>query len=255
MAPSDRNYDVGKELLYYDASGTKHLYIFNHKEYEKTKYFGYSPPPSRNGTEEDVRRLSSVFQKLNYETHVNNDLKYDEIMDTMSNISKEDHTSTSYLCFAVLTHGGQGGELHAADRRYQLQDLMSLLATGHPSLLGKPKIFFIQACRGKHHDSGRRLALDGTAAVTISSFADFLVLTSSVEDYVSYRSINGSFMIQELCDVVEQHHQTLDILQLTTLVHRNVCYERAAYAPRNRTMHGGKQMPETRHTLTKILML
>lgn len=40
----------------------------------------------------------------------------------------------------------------------------------------------------------------------------------SVPDHVSWRDANGSWLIQELCRVLEATHRQLDLLQMTTLV-------------------------------------
>ncbi|XP_052747037.1 caspase isoform X2 [Bicyclus anynana] len=236
-------------------SGEKYLTIFNHYHYKNTKYYHYKKPPSRMGTNEDVKSLTNTFKNMDYNVTCYDDFDYDGIMDKVIEISKQDHKATSCLCFAFLTHGLKGGELFAADRSYQFKDVTTLLENGHPTLVGKPKIFFIQACRGDKVDSGRRVAIDGPdVSVNIPTHADFLVLYSSVESFVSYRNKEGSFLVQELCDVIDEYYKEWDILHIITLVHRRVAYYRSTYAPANLAIHDKKQMPETRYSLTKLFM-
>ncbi|XP_039764687.1 caspase-like isoform X2 [Pararge aegeria] len=242
-----------KEISYYDVSGEKYLTIFNHYCYKNTRYFQYKKPSSRIGTNEDVKRLTNTFQNMDYKVTCHDDMDYGDIIDKIIEISKQDHKETSCLCFAFLTHGLKGGDLFAADRPYQFKDVTILLENGHPSLVGKPKLFFIQACRGDQIDSGRKVVIDGPeVSVNIPTHADFLVLYSSVENFVSYRDRDGSFLVQELCDIIEEYHQEWDILHIITLVQRRIAYYRATFSPANLSIHEKKQMPETRFSLTKL---
>lgn len=93
-----------------------------------------------------------------------------------------DHSNHDCLAITVLTHGDQG-VLHAYDATYKLEDIVSNFKTDKClTLAGKPKMFFIQACRGRRYDSGvrfrARLETDGQPADTsfgIPSEADFLI--------------------------------------------------------------------------------
>ncbi|CAH2105007.1 unnamed protein product [Euphydryas editha] len=246
---------IEPENMYYDMAGEKYLIIFNHFQFKKTLYFGYKRPSSRKGTEKDVDKLCELFDNLGYKVTTYTDLEHLEILQKVRELCKKDHKSTSCVCFAFLTHGEKGGDLFAADRPYQFRDVTLIVENGHPSLAGKPKIFFVQACRGGQVDSGKRVQLDGgEASLVIPTHADFLVLYSSVEDYLSYRDIDGSFMIQELCDVIKEYREQWDILHIITLVQRRVAFYRTTYAPSNLSIHDKKQMPETRFTLTKLFM-
>ncbi|XP_034836797.1 caspase-like isoform X2 [Maniola hyperantus] len=247
---------VIKEISCYDMSGEKYLTIFNHYCYKNTKYFHYKKPQSRIGTNEDVIKLTKTFKDMDYKVTCHENMDYGEIMNKIIEISKQDHTATSCLCFVFLTHGLKGGDLFAADRPYQFRDVTTLLENGHASLVGKPKIFIVQACRGDQIDSGRKMAIDGPeVSINIPTHADFLVLYSSVESFVSYRNKEGSFLVQELCDVIEEYHKQWDMLHIITLVQRRVAYYRTTFAPANPSIHDKKQMPETRFTLTKLFYL
>lgn len=49
-----------------------------------------------------------------------------------------------------MTHGTENGLLYAKNTKYKLKSLWSpFTADNCPSLAGKPKMFFIQACRGR----------------------------------------------------------------------------------------------------------
>nr|AEK20819.1 caspase-3 [Helicoverpa armigera] len=252
FVPEDEGLKFDKDALYYNMSGEKYLIILNHHTFKKTRYFKNQQPSTRNGTDNDVKSLKTLFGNLGFEVIVFRDLEYEEIIKNLKAIATKDHSRTSCMCVTILSHGDKGGEVHAADRPYLLTDVFTIFEK-QPGLVNKPKLFFVQACRGASVDAGNTVALDGEASFTVPTHADFLVLRSSVEDYLSYRDANGSWMIQALCHVVQKHYEDLDLLHMITLVNRHVAYERTTYTPSNRAMNNKKQMPETRFTLTKLL--
>ena len=70
-----------------------------------------------------------------------------------------------------MTHGGEGGKLFGSDGQHVTVDEMASLFNGSncPQLVGKPKIFVIQACRsdidehGATRNGGHSLAIATTS--------------------------------------------------------------------------------------------
>nr|AEK20823.1 caspase-3 [Spodoptera exigua] len=254
LVPDEVGVKFDPNALYYDMSGDKYLIILNQHTFKKTIYFQNKQPSTRTGTDNDVKSLKTIFGNLGFEVIVLKDLEYSDIIKNLTAIASKDHSKTSCICITILTHGDKGGEVHAADRPYLLTDIMAIFEK-QLSLVNKPKLFFVQACRGANMDAGNTVALDSQSdsVLTIPTHADFLVLCSTVEDHLSYRDMYGSWMIQALCHVMEEHHEDLDLLHMITLMNRKVAYERSTYTPSNKAMNNKKQMPETRFTLTKLL--
>ncbi|CAB3248193.1 unnamed protein product [Arctia plantaginis] len=250
--PKEEGLKFDPDSMYYDMSGDKHLVILNQHTFKKTVYFKNQQPATRNGTDKDVSALKSLFGDLGFKVTVFRNLEYDEIMKNLREVASKGHADTSCLFITILTHGDKGGELHAADRPYLLSDVLTIFEM-EPTLVNKPKVFLIQACRGDKMDAGKTVHLDSVGFLTVPTHADFLILCSTVEDYLSYRDANGSWMIQALCHIISKYRNHLDLLHMITLMNRKVAYERASYTPRNKAMHNKKQMPETRFTLTKQL--
>ena len=87
-----------------------------------------------------------------------------------------------------------------------------LLPTKCPSLVGKPKMIFVQACQGQDTDAGVRVrsrsasgtSTDASAAAsglseayTIPNYADLLIYQASYHGHYAFRSMsNGSWFIQ-----------------------------------------------------------
>ncbi|KAJ8726104.1 hypothetical protein PYW07_000802 [Mythimna separata] len=220
-----------KDALYYDMSGEKYLIILNQHAFKKTIYFKNQQPSTRNGTDNDVKSLKKVFGNLGFKGDniiEFRNLEYEGIIKNLTAIATQDHSKTSCICVTILTYGDSGGE---------------------------PKLFFVQACRGGNMDAGNTVSLDShsDSVLTVPTHADFLVLCSTVEDHLSYRDMNGSWMIQALCHIIQHNYEELDLLHMITLMNRLVAYEKSTYTPSNKAMMNKKRMPETRFTLTKLL--
>ncbi|GFO14050.1 caspase [Plakobranchus ocellatus] len=121
----------------------------------------------RKGTDRDVTHLNHLFTQLGYDTYV----KKDQTSKGMKEILRKqvlDKNHTNYDCFilVILTHGEKGvvfGTYGRLDEKSQKpEDCLEVLdirkeVCSVPSLLHKPKLIFIQACRGKQRDEGQSL--------------------------------------------------------------------------------------------------
>jgi caspase 7 len=114
-----------------------------------------------------------------------------------------------------MTHGFEG-TLMASDKEFSEEELWNnFTAERCPTLEGKPKLFFIQACRGAKLDLAVRVrawtdkkidklktdakSFNSSIFLRPSSHADILVMYSTQKGYVSFRDRNrGSIFIQAL---------------------------------------------------------
>ena len=72
-----------------------------------------------------------------------------------------------------------------------------------PSLVGKPKLFFIEACRGREHNMGLDVMMTKSSAPTMRSMGislpnkqDVFVGFATVPGFVSFTSSLGSPYLQ-----------------------------------------------------------
>jgi caspase-like apoptosis-related cysteine protease len=83
----------------------------------------------------------------------------------------------------ILSHGDKG-IIYAKDGVYKPEDKLWERFTDDkcPTLVGKPKLFFIQACQGDRFDRGvtLRTQVDGSSSFMIPMNVDFLVVFGSV---------------------------------------------------------------------------
>ncbi|CAI9578391.1 unnamed protein product [Staurois parvus] len=135
------------------------------------------------------------------------------MLDIMKKYQKEDHTNyDSFICF-ILSHGDKGTVLGVDGEEEFISNLISCFnGRNCETLIGKPKVFFIQACQGGELDAGVLYYEDDSAPIyecdgkSLPITADFLTAYSTTEDNVSLRSSDGSVFIQKLCKILEDPH-------------------------------------------------
>uniref|UniRef100_A0A6E8W5S8 CASPS4 protein n=1 Tax=Anopheles coluzzii TaxID=1518534 RepID=A0A6E8W5S8_ANOCL len=151
----------------------------------------------------------------------------------------EDHKNSDCLLVVIMTHGDDD-VLHAKDGTFNVDRLWeNFIGDSCPSLLGKPKLFFIQACRGSSFDTGvhfsqcmKQVAKTSSIQYAIPSMADLLVMYSTYKGHYSWRNPStGSWFIRALCDELREHGNSKELLQLLTSVSRRVAYEFQSNVP------------------------
>lgn len=161
-----------------------------------------------------------------------------------------------FVC--ILTHGIEGGKIHAADGLFNVTDLYeNFEGDACESLQGKPKLFFIQACRGTLTDAGifmtnfKKLYVKLPGIVYFNPKADFLIMKSTSEGFYSFRNvIEGSWFIQSLCEELTENIED-DLMKIVTGVNRRVAFAYQSKSPKNEHFDALKQMPNIESTLTK----
>jgi len=228
--------------------------IFNHKHFESR--LGLKV---RNGTDADKENLRNTLRQLGFQVHVCDDLTFREIEKTIERYSTfEDHHDADCLFVAILSHG-EGGVLYSRDQAYKADRIWSQF-TGDkcPSLAGKPKLFFIQACQGDQFDSGVKMQRytesdSQTLSYKIPTHADFLIAYSTIPGFYSWRNTaSGSWFVQALCQVLQrQGRQGINLLSCLTIVCRIVAFDFQSNVPGDREMHEKKQIPCIMSMLTR----
>ena len=117
-------------------------FVFNHMNFDPRLNLN-----TRNGTNADRDNLRINLRQLDFDVEVYDDLPFREIERILESASMEDHGQEDCILVAVLSHG-ELGILYASDQPYKPDRLWShFTADKCPSLAGKPKLFFIQACQ------------------------------------------------------------------------------------------------------------
>ncbi|XP_053694345.1 caspase-like [Sabethes cyaneus] len=247
-------YTIDRYSSYYPMNHTNRgkAIIFTHAEFNVQNV----KLPKREGGEVDYITMNETLERLGFDVHIYKDKRLKEILTITKEVSSMDHSNSDCILVAVLTHGDEGEIIYAYDCPYQISSVWTQFTGDHcPSLIGKPKIFIIQACRGNELDCGVKVEKDGVARYSIPTHADFLFAFATIPGFMSFRNTkNGSWFIRELCNELNENGQKYDILTLLTFVVQKVAYGYESIAPNTPEFHLKKQTPCIVSMLTRLLV-
>lgn len=262
-----------------DASPCGHCLIINNVEFEPECELN-----NRNGSNIDCDKLERRFKALNFTVEVKTNLKQRQIKHALSALSKKDHSQCDCCVVIMLSHGTEvshnrfPGAVYGVDGQHvPVQHITNYLNGQHcPSLQGKPKLFFIQACGGGERDTGFEVSPDEAppsirgeddqtdaipmssssdslsmsdepdARATLPTPSDILVSYSTFPGYVSWRDTqSGSWYVETLDRVLEENAPTDDLVTMLMMVNHEVS--------QNSAKGLYKQMPGSFNFLRKLL--
>uniref|UniRef100_A0A3Q3E137 Caspase-3 n=1 Tax=Labrus bergylta TaxID=56723 RepID=A0A3Q3E137_9LABR len=195
--------------------------IINNKNFDRRTGMN-----QRNGTDIDAANAMKVFSKLGYKAKVYNDLSVEHMKQVLISASKEDHSCYASFVCVLLSHGDEG-VFFGTDGSVELKYLTSLFRGDRcKSLVGKPKLFFIQACRGTDLDGGIETDSGEEGTTRIPVEADFLYAFSTAPGYYSWRNtMTGSWFMQSLCEMMSKYGRELELQHIMTRVNHKVAVE------------------------------
>jgi len=126
----------------YSLNDPNLVIIFN------TRCFRNPLDKTRNGSEKDVERLSSVFRDLNYKVETKLELESNEVRECIKDYSQKDYSQISCLIIFIMSHGDKNKVKAADSNNIYIEEFIDPFKE-NISLKNKPKLFFIQMCRGK----------------------------------------------------------------------------------------------------------
>ncbi|XP_030219518.1 caspase-8 [Gadus morhua] len=242
------------------------------------------PEDKRSGTERDAESLAKVFSWLGFQVL----MCKDQTASDMAQVTKlladlknlpglqecklEEWSDVrftplrglpqhgdAFVC-CILSHGEENMVLGVDHKLVAISDITSAFNGEHcPALLGKPKVFFIQACQG--HSLQKGLAVDDIIFQRQMKEdyhpieADFLVSKATVGKHQALRHhISGGIFIQSLCEQLRKGcNRGEDILEI--LVHVNADVSKKDFGKTKDTEKVWKRMPEFGNvTLTRKLV-
>lgn len=220
----------------------------------------------RRGNEADLRAAMCLFQSLGFEVRVLENSTHAQLLRTLDLMAmQEDHSDKDAMALVVLSHGDEG-VIYAHDRPFVVGKLWEpFTADRAPTLAGKPKLFFIQACQGSRMDEGVKVVTRTDAgSVSSTSFAsyqlpvhaDFLLAHSTVAGFYSWRNtVHGSWFIQALAAVCRDYgRQNRDLASLLAITCKRISIDYLSSST-NVEFHNKKQTPFYFSTLRYKLYL
>ena len=246
--------------------------IINNASFAHHRKHGQQSP--RLGSEEDVRQVEALFTALGFSVRTKENLSRLQLLGELYDVACRDHSA--YDCFVLwLMSHGRSGEVFCSDGdTVPIQTLHDMFSHCY-TLRGKPKLFFIQVCRGDGEDEGVSFAAD----IGISSYeqlspnqldfpidevkkpasrvptqADFLCAFSTVDEYISYRhEALGSYHVRGLVEAFRERAVNDHLLDILTVVNKKVSNMEAKVSSveNKNEIKILKQMPRVEHTLRK----
>jgi hypothetical protein len=236
--------------------------IFNNKEFKDDEAH-----PIRHGSEQDVSSLCKLFRGLNYEVvppYI--DKTEAKMRKAIDEYATDDYTSYGCLIIFIMSHGDKSKIISSDSAIIDLNEFITPLKR-NPTLKSKPKMFFIQACRG-----GNEMKVNDDATKSKSSSnivhsryydhenrlpkeTDFLFAYSTLEDYLSYRDEeDGTWYIQMLCKAI-QEEESKEISATLTYTHALIAKMVAPYRDENYEIVEVKMTPTYESRLTKLFYI
>ena len=249
--------------------------IINNVSYEITQH------TNRRGSEKDFYKLQVLFEQIGFDIRCCTDSDSERAKQFLEECAKdENYKDCDCIVVCVLSHGTEEGLIFVDGEVVPVTDLISCVQKS-PLYAQKPKLFFIQACRGTRvanwdsNESPRRSPKiftdfsESTSKMSVMEAdagcvllrsepgsmtgvdihipeTDLLLSYSTIHGYVTFRNPrHGSWYVETLAKVFSEHAWEEDVLSLLTLVN----YEIAHFT----TTDGWRQVPASQSTLRKKL--
>ncbi|KAI3379882.1 hypothetical protein SNEBB_002276 [Seison nebaliae] len=229
--------------------------IVNNYRFESNTSLGV-----RHGSDVDEQNLKKTFAKLDFDVHVKHNQSARNLRKLFDYYAQQDFSNSDCFAAIILSHGDTDG-IYGTDTIVPLECLMEPLQRS-VSLVGKPKLLFIQACRGSKlneriHSTNGKICIDAKEQLpsiqSIPIKADFLFAYATLEGHYAWRNVeNGSWFVQTLCQIFDTESEKKEILHLLTKIQRRISYHYHSNCDDN-FMNNRQQMPCFVSTLTKEL--
>uniref|UniRef100_UPI0037E73465 caspase-2 isoform X3 n=1 Tax=Semicossyphus pulcher TaxID=241346 RepID=UPI0037E73465 len=244
----------------------------------------------RKGGEVDDEVLRKVFTELDYMVTVHRDLTAQGMRTCIENFGRrQDHQTVNSCVVCLLSHGVEGAIYGTDGELLQLDWVFEAFDNVHcPLLQNKPKMFFIQACRGdemdcgveqidgptrtcspscEQRDAGREGQMDansiqrgdmGRPRIKLPQRSDMICGYASLKGQrictaAMRNTKRGSWFIQEINTALRLHARDTHIADILVQVNGRI-KAREGYAP-GTAHHRCKEMSEFTSSLCKDLYL
>ena len=185
----------------------------------------------RDGAEIDQSNLEEIYNHLKVDYKVSKNLREYEMFDQIDHFSKNIQKSCSLIFVSISTHGKDDGGLMGTEGRFvSVREIVQCFET--EKLLGIPKIFIIQACKGSVKETREcRGVGDHVNSTTPTQYctrrSDVLIAYSTSEGCTSYRNpTDGSWFIEVLKDcILNSKYEERHFVEILTICTKKIMDE------------------------------
>ncbi|TRY69101.1 hypothetical protein TCAL_01435 [Tigriopus californicus] len=201
----------------------------------------------RVGSHVDVDNLKKLFRGLYFDVIEKHDLCRRDFEVALRELATDyRHLHGDMMILAILSHGRDGHIYTAEGHSIPTEAIYELFNNQNaPLLIGKPKFFIIQACRGEQNDFGQKEMLPDEVSMPMArkrrigsdkdtipfsnfedvdrarpTWEDMIIAYSTIPGYVSLRDhLKGTWFIQSLVEVFMNHahdKELIDLLRITS---------------------------------------
>ena len=198
--------------------------------------FGSSEFSERKGSSSDKVKLVETFSKLRYQVFAYDDMISSQMIACLTQLSTWDHSSYDSFVCCILTHGREDLIYGTDGEKIEVRKVCDIFQVAKCSTLAaKPKMFFIQACRGAEKDPGTEGFVDGEVEYNIPEArnlplnSDFLMAYGTVHGFVSWRHPEqGTWFINVLCHLLLENYDKEHIMNIMTLVNNDLSMKKTS---------------------------
>ncbi|KYN22703.1 Caspase-10 [Trachymyrmex cornetzi] len=182
---------------------------------------------TRFGTRADSINLSETFKIFGFKVEILQNLKKNEMLEKIKNISKDYGIKYDCLFLCILSHGYKGGIIASDEKEVSLETIERALCC--MELKDVIKIVIIQACQGKTCGTiSNSLTTDGLhdsfiPTEDIRQFANFFMFMSTIQGFLSIRhKEQGSWFIQEVCSIFKTYGNQLSFYDCVRKIMKSI---------------------------------
>lgn len=111
--------------------------------------------PKRKGSDMDAFRFKEVFKQMGFSVESKRNLTADKMKAVFKQVAARCMSKHDALVVILLSHGTESGIYGTDGLEVDLNDILSYFDNKTcKHLMGKPKVFIVQACRGRMADYG-----------------------------------------------------------------------------------------------------
>ncbi|KAL5286361.1 hypothetical protein ACFFRR_007783 [Megaselia abdita] len=170
---------------------------------------------TRTGSDKDVEAIEDTFAKFNMPVTVKKDKRRKDIQRIMKDMAKKNFEKYACIVVILLSHGRMNDMIAARDGWFRIHDLITSPLYKNKTLRSKPKLVFVQACKG---NKTMNVYSDNIWFEEEGHPTEMLQFYSTYEGFLSYRTDKGSYFIQTLCFAIASYGDTKDISEIVDIV-------------------------------------